>query len=675
MFFKLQGITYKDDGETIKSGTATLYKSVYDPNATSGHSRQEKVELLGRVVWLDKAPPNASRVGIFFSPSRGLIEYNLDKDLFTAVRPDDPRLKGTGYEKTLTIHTEFGPSYLFFSVLQERTVFLDAIRDSFPEDLFQKLLAHIAHGCLKNHTAIKCGRYLESSSLSYVLTSISTSTLNCDTAFFSAMADDGVKVAFFRSLVKHMRVDHPNFGKSCYVDSTPLPGEAKDNPFNALCSHGTDGLLIQSRLVLLLDIETEIPLWFFLIPSNVLDHSTIMTAKADAEATLEIEIDEFELDAGYARKELFAAYNTSNATYEDAEGVEKERILMLRMPAKPGYPHDELYITSKPRLFDACFTFDYENHTYYGERYERDILGSPEYCYVYLDQDRAKDLSRKWREQNPGAWEALSADDKNWYSVKDGFFILVGNKKETPRTALARYLSRSAIEALFKDTKSYLEILPLAKWYKETIMGKIFCDIIEVILYRSFRYELSPVPMCMSDILVELRSLEATKTDDTMLMISTPKKQVTDIFNAIGYDVPGHVDIGAFRDLILKGKKMDKTPITVAKKKPGPKIKHSPEEKARIAAEKKAARAAEKERKKAERNAARAAEKERKKAERNAARAAEKERQKAEREATRAAEKERQKAEQEATKEAEKGSKKKAEKATANDEQRSAKKG
>lgn len=147
-----------------------------------------------------------------------------------------------------------------------------------------------------------------------------------------------------------MRKEHPNFGRCCYVDSTPLPGEARNNPFNALSSHGTDGAVSQCRLVMILDIQTSIPVWFEIIPSNVLDKSTIMSITSDIASTLDIKIDAYDLDAGYARTELFEMFNRNNSTYTDSQNNLREHTVLLRMPATNGYPRDELVYSEQ-----ACF--------------------------------------------------------------------------------------------------------------------------------------------------------------------------------------------------------------------------------------------------------------------------------------------------------------------------------
>ena len=63
-----------------------------------------------------------------------------------------------------------------------------------------------------------------------------------------------------------------------------------NNPYNALCSHGTEGAMVQTRIALVLDIETNLPVWFHIFASCVLDHSTIMTIAKDIKASIDVDI-------------------------------------------------------------------------------------------------------------------------------------------------------------------------------------------------------------------------------------------------------------------------------------------------------------------------------------------------------------------------------------------------
>jgi len=505
MFIKLQKIVRNDTG-TIVSGSASLMLTSYvrnkEGNHKKSHAKERVVEKLGKVIWMDQLN---RKQGIFLSPTRGLVFYDATTDVFSPVESNDTRLIGTKVEEQAPrLHTNFGRCYLFFSEI-EKTPFMAVLRSTFTDQkIYKKVLAHLAHGCLKNGSSIKCGQFLTKNCLSYILEGIPFSTLDCDTPYFSALADDNLKVSFFRNLIVEMRKEHPEFGRCCYADSTPLPGEAEDNPFNAFSSHGTDGNVIQSRLVLILDIQTSIPVWFEIIPSNVLDKSTIMSITNDVQATLDIKIDMYDLDAGYAREELFELFNRNNGTYIDDNGIVRNHTVLLRMPASNGYPRDELYFKSKPFFNDPDYEFDYESHTFFGERYDINLFGYPEYAFVYVDQTQAQDLLRGWRKLHFDEWNNLSKSAKEWYKVKDGFFVLVGNKDQSARDALIEYRGRTDIEGFFKDGKTYLQILPLAKWTKETVTGKILHDIIEITIYRAFRKRMTPLSMSMSNLLVYL---------------------------------------------------------------------------------------------------------------------------------------------------------------------------
>ena len=573
----------RDSNGVITSGSAALVENKYLRNASGdrsrNHTQQTVVERLGKVVWIND---NDSQHGIFDSPSRGLVSYSVKQDEFIPVEPTDTRISGTQYEQeTAWIHVNFGNAFLFFNEL-EKTPFMNVVRSTFTDPvLYEKVLAHLAHDCLKNGSSIKCGEFLKSSMLSHALKNISVSTLDCDSSYFFALANDNLKKEFFKNLIAEMRKTHPDFGRCCYTDSTPLPGEAEDNPFNALSSHGTDGAVIQSRLVLLLDIQTCIPVWFEIIASNVLDKSTILTITHDVKATLDLDIDVYDLDAGYARQELFQLFNRKNNTRIDEKGIIRERTVLVRMPDIKGYGRDDLYMQCKPHFYTGRYSFDYEHHTYFGERIEIELFGQSEYAFVFIDKTQAESLLREWRTNHQEEWEGLTDLQQDWYQVKDGFFILIGNKDQSPKDTLIEYRGRARIELFFRDGKSYLKILPIAKWNKQTVTGKIFHDIIETMFYRGYRKRISATGMTMSSLIVSLDGWEACKLSNGLLEIKTPSAQVRDICEKLGYAPPGHMSLEDFSKQVLKGTQMSLDPVTQrSNRKPKPNDSTlSPEEK------------------------------------------------------------------------------------------------
>ncbi|WP_400209749.1 transposase [Candidatus Methanarcanum hacksteinii] len=160
----------------------------------------------------------------------------------------------------------------------------------------------------------------------------------------------------------------PGFGRACYMDSTPLPNDIDDNPFNALCSHGTGSPEIQMRLVLVIDSITGLPVWYELIPGNVLDLNTLKNFTDNVKASIDVEITEYVLDAGYANKELIQAYpaQSEDAAVDDVDCDEMipERNIVVRMPAKKGYPFKTLYHDCKPLMSYGKYDFVRDKHMY-----------------------------------------------------------------------------------------------------------------------------------------------------------------------------------------------------------------------------------------------------------------------------------------------------------------------
>ena len=536
-FIKTQKVVRNEDG-TIHSGSASIVDTEYIKTGSKNHSCQHIRERLGKVLYLN--PDGKS--GVFLSPTRGLVAYDACSDIFEDVSPSDPRLSKQNFYAEPEIHTVFGDVYLLILVL-EKSGLLSVLRTVFPKDeAYERVLCHVLHGVLRDGSRISCENFIQKSAASYFFPDIPISTLRTDSRFFSLMGNDDVKVTFFKTFIQTMQKDNPNFGKGCYVDSTPLPNDIEDNPFNALCCHGVSSSEVMMRLILVLDELTGLPVWYDIIPGNILDINTITNTLSDVADTLHIEIESLVLDAGYISKELIEAIHIGSV-----------KSFIGRMPARKGYPYKTLYWESKELIGKGKYAFSRKHHVYFGIKRQISLFGNQEFAYVYVDQYNALKRFSDYLSEHEEEFQELKTKDKDWLTVKFGYFILVSNLDKEPKDLLDDYFGRTDIETMFKTSKEYLELLPLSKWTDETVRGKILHDVINTIVLLKLRHYLANTGLSTSEIFGKTQALMCSRSGSGYITVETPTKKVKEYYNSIGLSIPSHLDEHEFRKKCLIG--------------------------------------------------------------------------------------------------------------------------
>lgn len=530
-FIKVQKLVQKDG--KILSGSAAVIDTSYVAGQKY-HCKHVVRERLGKILYLS----DDKRSGIFQSPTRGLVFYDAQNDTFSDVSADDNRLQGSPAVAHPRVHTVFGDAYLLLTFMKNQEL-IAVLRSVFHKDAdFQRLIGHVLHGILKLSSKIACNDFLIKSVASYLLTGVNTETFKSDSRFFTSMGDDQTRLLFFKAFVQYMRKRNPDFGRGCYVDSTPLPNDIRDNPFNALCSHGTGGATLQMRLILVLDEETGMPVWYDIIPGNILDLSTTMDVVNDVAVSLDIDIESLVLDAGYVSKELIRAFHIGTA-----------KTIIGRMPARKGFPYKTLYHECKALINRGKYEFLRNQHNYFGYRKEIEVFDQPEYAYVYVDRENALNGLRKYMQENEQEYEQMLDRDKDWYCVKFGYFVLISNRKVEPKEMLSEYFERTNIEGVFKTGKEYLGLLPLSKWTAEAVRGKILLDIINTIIVLQLRKVIDKEGYSIPEIFGRAQSLMCS-SDGKNLFIEMPNKKTKEFFELFHYPIPSYLSLVDARKLL-----------------------------------------------------------------------------------------------------------------------------
>lgn len=527
-FIRVRKLVRDEKGKVV-SGSAALVESQYS-KGTKYHSKQKEIEKLGKIIEID----GKGRKGLFLSPTRGLVDFDADTGVFTPVGRDDPRVAGTGLFSEPEVHTVFGDAYLLLSFLG-KTGMADVLAKAFPDrNERERLLCHIVHGVMRDGSKITCEDFIAKSFASYLFPDVPLATLKSDTEFYSLMGKDSSRMAFFKEFVSVMRQKDPSFGKGCYVDSTPLPNDIADNPFNALCCHGVSSSSLQERLVLVLDEKNGLPVWYDIIPGNLLDVSTISNVMEDVAKSLGVVIDSMVLDAGYVSKELIGMAH-----------VGTEKTVIARMPARKGYPYNRLYQRVKTLIGKGKHECVINGRTYFAKREEVEIFGQKEHAYVYVDHYNAMSRFRDYLLEHGEEYAAMKNSQKDWMTVKYGFFVLISNLDKGPAEILADYFGRTEIETVFKTSKDFLAILPLSKWTDQTVRGKILHDIIDTIVLLQIRKIINPSGISTTELAGKTQSLICLRKGDTVI-VDPAGKQVKEYYDLLGIELPSSVRISGF---------------------------------------------------------------------------------------------------------------------------------
>ena len=216
------------------------------------------------------------------------------------------------------------------------------------------------------------------------------------------------------------------------------------------------------------------------------------------------------------------------------------------MPARRGFPFKTLYWEIKDQIGKGKYAFVRERHTYFGMKKQIRLFDQDIFAYIYVDQNNALKRFGDYLTEHEDEFAELKVKEKDWCTVKYGYFVLLANKDTTPKALLSDYFLRTEIEEVFKTSKEYLDLLPLSKWTDTTIRGKILHDTIDTIVLLSLRKEMKGSGISTSEIFGRTQSLMCSKKSTGIVTTETPNKQVKEYYNLLDISIPSHIKLKTF---------------------------------------------------------------------------------------------------------------------------------
>ena len=301
---------------------------------------------------------------------------------------------------------------------------------------------------------------------------------------------------------------------SLIIDSTGLPNQV-NMPITDWGYHN-GGIEKETRLILAVEKDTKMPLYFRYVAGNIGDVSTLTTTIRELEKfgvvpTMSI------IDAGYYSEDNIIALYDGNVSF------------LTRMPS--GRVIYKALIREHGSSVECK-----ENAVAYGKRglfihkQSIELYGHCAYAYIVCDPvRRGKEVSKKILDLEP--------DNDNFELQNCGMMVLVSNIDMDINEVVPLYYSRQMAEQLFGISKDDLNILPIRTHSEVRFKGFMLLCFISLIVYLKLKKSLEP-GVTVEQLLFLMRNLKCKVFSDNSFLVGEVTKRQRLAFESANFLVP-----------------------------------------------------------------------------------------------------------------------------------------
>lgn len=336
-------------------------------------------------------------------------------------------------------------------------------------------------------------------------------------------------------LARNPAFNSPNL--KILLDSTGFPNTAQMY-FTAISTHAGD-MELCARLVFIVRECDWMPLYYHVIPGNVLDKNTIEKCLSEAEK-LGLTISGMLFDAGYM-------------TAENMDLLKEGKIdFMTRMDSNLT-EYRELLEDLYPTLDREGNAVEYNGRLVFIACRKKRYRGRRCFCYVCLDTaKRAMEDMRVSKRDNTG--KGISEIFRE--HSRSGIFVLASTKKLGRAQVLPSYYARQEIEQIFDLAKNEANVLPIRTHSEEAMQGHVLVAFLATMASRWLQSKLSGKPQPHSgrgrkpkekrhiglrECLKYFRNVRISVYPDGTGIVSEPQKVVNEVLGRLGLEMPKEV--------------------------------------------------------------------------------------------------------------------------------------
>lgn len=313
--------------------------------------------------------------------------------------------------------------------------------------------------------------------------------------------------------------------KGILVDSTGLPNDICF-PLTAVNNH--NGVISnEARLILVVDRQSGLPLYFRYVAGNIVDVTTLKTTLSEIR-TYGVDVNYAIVDAGY--------YSEGNI--QELQDAQISFIMRL-IPNRKLYK--DLVAKHAVDLEDAKNLVKYRDRLVYIKRVPIDLFGKEGYAYIAEDIDRKHDEIKKYVRAALDNND-ISADVMNAEMRTKGLFILISADKIEIGDILPLYYTRQTIEQVFDIGKNNAELLPLRVHGIDAFRGHLLISFIASAIYISANQMLKNSDVCATGAFHIMRNLKC-KVFDKKLIVQEANKKMNDIAKHLKLTYPSELPL------------------------------------------------------------------------------------------------------------------------------------
>ena len=299
------------------------------------------------------------------------------------------------------------------------------------------------------------------------------------------------------------------------IDSTIMPNNISF-PLTAF-GHNDGKIEKESKLLMVVDKESQDPLYFRYMAGNIVDVSTLKNTVVEL-GLMGVKVDDSLIDAGYCSEENLTLLYEEHISF------------LTRLPAGRSL-FAELVAKTASSLQSLGNVVFFGDRVLYVEKVS--VLLYEKYdAFAYVCCDISRRAMETVKLLKTAKEDGLSDDEVSLCMGRLGVFVLLSSRDVLVGEVLGLYYLRGVVEEVFKVGKCCVDLLPLRVHGVEAFRGLLFLNFLAVVVYRGLQAQL-PVDVSVESALLEMRNWSCKVFDDDEILPCEPNKKQKRILEAI----------------------------------------------------------------------------------------------------------------------------------------------